>query len=723
MGTGYTRNDTLNNIADGNIINASDLDGEFDAVESAFNESTGHTHDGTAAEGAPITVLGPVQDFIASATEIKPKTTNTLDIGTVSLQFKDMYLDGTAYLDDIQAVGAVDITGDLDVDNININGNTISSTNTNGNLTIDPNGTGNIVLDANVGIGTSIPSVVLSWTNSTGIIGYVGSADGLIVSGSSSNFTVRAESSLLFATNAGSERMRIDTSGNLLVGTTTAGSPGLSIANGNNLSWSESAGQSLATIFRQSSSGATVIANGYQQTNTANGFASSYSTSWSKTAVALHYGTIRFYTDNAVTTAAGTDVTPTERMRIDSSGNVGIGRVPDANAVLCLNVSSGSNSNISFAENGTNKWLIGNTTGSDSLRFYDFTSATERMRIDSSGNVGIGTTSPSSYGKFVVRGSGNIMNLDATSGPVYVAFKENTTNRFFLATLNGSDGLAFIDADGSTERMRIDSSGNVGIGTSSPIVNTTGTVLHINNSTVSQAAVAHFTTAASGSGAADGLIVGKWSDDVNYFFDYDSNHIIFGNNSTERMRIDTSGNVGIGITSPTALLDVYKASQGGNGTFRAYGPAGQILWANGGASTSYLDSDTIVFRKSANSSNTEHMRIDSNGNKIFKGSQTYYETQITNEGQLVGGVGAVTTAGTLDWNDATNARSGNGYSLLLGTATNGPGGSIYFHSFCFEYANKDGTGNMTQWAIGYNDPTARYMRTRFSGTWTSWSAF
>jgi hypothetical protein len=37
-------------------------------------------------------------------------------------------------------------------------------------------------------------------------------------------------------------------------------------------------------------------------------------------------------------------------------------------------------------------------------------------------------------GKFVVRGSGNLVNFDATSGPVYVAFKENTTNRFFLAT-------------------------------------------------------------------------------------------------------------------------------------------------------------------------------------------------------------------------------------------------------------------------------------------------
>jgi cytoskeletal protein CcmA (bactofilin family) len=203
MGTGYTRNDTLNNIADGNIINASDLDGEFDAVESAFNESTGHTHDGTAAEGAPVTVLGPVQDFIASATEIKPKTTNTLDIGTVSLQFKDMYLDGTAYIDglgedilvatdkkvqfrdtalfinssadgqldidadvelelvaptvDIDAstavtidtatltvTGSANVVGDLDVDNININGNTIISTDTNGNIALTPNGTGEV---------------------------------------------------------------------------------------------------------------------------------------------------------------------------------------------------------------------------------------------------------------------------------------------------------------------------------------------------------------------------------------------------------------------------------------------------------------------------------------------------------------------------------------------------------------------------------------------------
>ena len=98
MGTGYTRNDTSNNIADGNVVNASDLDGEFDAVESAFSTS-GHTHDGTAAEGGPVTVVGPAQDVVVSGTNVNPKTTNTLDLGTASLKYKDAYLQGNITVD------------------------------------------------------------------------------------------------------------------------------------------------------------------------------------------------------------------------------------------------------------------------------------------------------------------------------------------------------------------------------------------------------------------------------------------------------------------------------------------------------------------------------------------------------------------------------------------------------------------------------------------------
>jgi hypothetical protein len=183
----------------------------------------------------------------------------------------------------------------------------------------------------------------------------------------------------------------------------------------------------------------------------------------------------------------------TERMRIDSSGNVGIGTTSPYNPggydrVLDIRGANGSQIVIGgTASNPTStalqvdasngNFLLSNNKGGGSLVFRTSVSdddRTERMRIDSSGNVGIGTTSPSSYGKFVVRGSGNIVNFDATSGPVYVAFKENTTNRFFLATPNGSDGLLFVDADGSSERMRIDSSGNLLVGRTSVGTTSTG---------------------------------------------------------------------------------------------------------------------------------------------------------------------------------------------------------------------------------------------------------
>ena len=104
MGTGYTRNDTANNIADGNIINASDFDGEFDAIVTAFSTS-GHTHDGTSAEGGPITKLGPAQQLTIAATSITPSTDDAFDLGSSGSEFKDLFLDGIAYLDAISLNG------------------------------------------------------------------------------------------------------------------------------------------------------------------------------------------------------------------------------------------------------------------------------------------------------------------------------------------------------------------------------------------------------------------------------------------------------------------------------------------------------------------------------------------------------------------------------------------------------------------------------------------
>ena len=91
-------------------------------------------------------------------------------------------------------------------------------------------------------------------------------------------------------------------------------------------------------------------------------------------------------------------------------------------------------------------------------------------------------------------------------------------------------------------------------------------------------------------------------------------------------------------------------------------------------------------------------------------------------GRITGGFGAITTSGTLDWNHSSNAISGQGYTLLLGSATNGPDGTgNYYHPFSFEYSSKNGNGNMTQLAIPYLGGNIHY-RTRYSGTWGSWKA-
>ena len=122
---GYTRQDTANNIANGNVIDADVFDDEYNAIEAAFNASTGHTHDGSTGGGAPIEKMGPSQDLTVSASAVTPKTTNTLDLGTSALQFKDAYLDGTLHSDGITNVGGIDQTGDSTfTGTVDVTGNT-----------------------------------------------------------------------------------------------------------------------------------------------------------------------------------------------------------------------------------------------------------------------------------------------------------------------------------------------------------------------------------------------------------------------------------------------------------------------------------------------------------------------------------------------------------------------------------------------------------------------
>ena len=111
---GYTRQKS-NEISNGNVINGDDFDAEYNQLESAFNGSSGHAHDGTTGSGAPIEKVGPSQDLVVSATKVEPKTTNTLDLGSSAVQFKDGFFDGTVDTDTLTVSANGTVGGTLGV--------------------------------------------------------------------------------------------------------------------------------------------------------------------------------------------------------------------------------------------------------------------------------------------------------------------------------------------------------------------------------------------------------------------------------------------------------------------------------------------------------------------------------------------------------------------------------------------------------------------------------
>ena len=137
---GYTRQSSAQ-IVSGEIISAAPINAELNQILAAFNNSTGHSHDGTAAEGPPIDriadadqnnkiLIDTSNNHIEFYTEVSsssvqqiriqdgaivPITSNDIDLGTTSLQFKDFHLDGTAKIDTLTVDDNATVAGTLDV--------------------------------------------------------------------------------------------------------------------------------------------------------------------------------------------------------------------------------------------------------------------------------------------------------------------------------------------------------------------------------------------------------------------------------------------------------------------------------------------------------------------------------------------------------------------------------------------------------------------------------
>ena len=319
-------------------------------------------------------------------------------------------------------------------------------------------------------------------------------------------------------------------------------------------------------------------------------------------------------------------------------------------------------------------------------------SALERMRIDSSGNVGIGVSSV--IGKLHANdGSGAVLTLTRTSGATsgnlgkirfgntnidsalasVTAIQDGATNNSALTFGTQSTGAAEV------ERMRIDSSGRLGIGTASP-----AQLLDI----ASTAPNMRFTDTVDGHSEIDGNA-------ANLKFNADkgntkvNSNISFAVDNAERMRINSSGNLGINTTSPGDLVEV-KTGLDRSLLIRGNRTSSPVDLFAGNPAAAYglrdmsFSANTLRFGTGASTGTTatERLRIDSSGAASFKGGTVLVEaTSNTTNAQLSLGRPNSTSAGYIRYINNENAMafrtSGSGEDmrldssgrLLLGTSS------------------------------------------------------
>ena len=259
--------------------------------------------------------------------------------------------------------------------------------------------------------------------------------------------------------------------------------------------------------------------------------------------------------------------TTADDLIVESNANGGITiatAAANTGRVIFASPDDATGSEISFNSSG-GLMKLGTTTGTGQLVLQSG-NGSEALRINASGNVGIGTTTPLSALSLqgVANGSPAVITLANSVSSVgsslgRLDFYGLTAGQGLGASIEGTRGNNYVSgnllfktgegAGGVTEVMRITSTGNVGIGTTSP-----SAPLSLGNGGAESLEFNHNISSSSR------ILSYNRSNNTYRQLQLDALEHIFKTSSSEKMRITSAGNVGIGTTSPSQLLHVESTS-------------------------------------------------------------------------------------------------------------------------------------------------------------------